>query len=198
MSIHGDREITSISPYKKIMYSEKPADRRFPKVPLERRAYAFLIDFVSVWLLSSFVVGILQGVVFIAAWFALRVIVVEKNKGQSLGRWALDMKVIDPRLNKIPGLLELAKREGIVGFAALLAMIGLNIGFANGISMLLLISPLLADCGMALADEQINQAFHDRMAATIVVQTKRGFSLDLRLKKLFVEVKRNLKKRRDS
>lgn len=177
------------------MHSEKLADRRFPKVPLERRAYAFLIDFVTVWLLSSFVTGILQGLVFIAAWFGLRVIAVEKNKGQSLGRWALDMKVIDPRLNKIPGLVELAKREGIVGFAALLAMIGLDIGFANGISMLLLISPLLADGGVALADEQLNQAFHDRVAATLVVQTQRGFSLDLRLKKLFIEVKRKLQKR---
>ncbi len=167
------------------MLTEKPAYRRFPKVPIERRASAFLIDFVSVWLVSSIASGnsFLQLLVFIFAWLVLRVLMVERNQGQSLGRWALDMKVIDLRFNKIPGLVSLAKREGLLGFAAFLAMIGLNINFRNGISMLLLVSPLLADCGVALADEQMSQAFHDRIANTIVIQTRRGFSLDLRLKK---------------
>lgn len=192
MKPFDDEEINNISSL--TMYSEKQGDRRFPKVPLDRRAYAFLIDFVTVWLISSFVAGVAQGLLFILVWFALRVIVVEKNKGQSLGSWALDMKIISPRFNKIPGLVELAKREAIVGFAALLAMIGLNIGFANGLSMLLLITPLLADCGMALADEEFNQAFHDRIAETIVIQTQRGFSLDLRLKKLWFQVKTKMRK----
>ena len=174
------------------MYPEQGLSRRFPKVPLERRAYAFLIDFLSVWLLSSFAGPALQWLVFIVAWLTLRVIVVEKNKGQSLGHWALDMKVIDARFNKIPGLLELGKREGILGLAALLAMLGLNINFRNAISMILLISPLLADCGMALADEERNQAFHDRQAGTVVIQTRRGFSLDLRLKKWVSELKHKL------
>jgi uncharacterized RDD family membrane protein YckC len=177
------------------MYSEKPVPSRFPKVPLDRRAYAFLIDFVTVWLLSSFAVGIVKWLVFLGAWFALRGIVVEKNQGQSLGSWALDMKVIDLRFRKIPGLLELAKREGIVGLAALLAMVGLEIGFQNGLSMILLISPLLVDCSVALADEELNQAFHDRLAGTIVIPSRRGFSLDLRLKKFWLEWKRKLRKR---
>ncbi len=177
------------------MYSEELASRRFPKVPIERRAYAFLIDFVTVWLLSSFFMGVLQGIVFLLAWFALRVILVEKNKGQSLGSWALDMKVIDPRFNKIPGIADLAKREGILGLAALLAMTGLNINFSNGISMLLLITPLVADCAVALGDEELHQAFHDQIAKTIVIQTKRGFSLDLRMKRLWFEVKQKIKKR---
>jgi uncharacterized RDD family membrane protein YckC len=175
------------------MYSEELPYRRFPKVPIERRAYAFLIDFVAVWLVSSFFAGIDQAIVFIVAWFCLRVILVENNKGQSLGSWALDMKVIDVRLERIPGVLELSKREAIVGFAALLAMIGLNINFQNGLSMILLVSPLIADCSVALADEQLNQAFHDRVAGTIVIQTKRGFSLDLRLKKLWLEFKRQMR-----
>lgn len=176
------------------MYPEKLPSRRFPKVPIDRRAYAFLIDFVTVWLLSSFAGVVFQWLVFLIAWFGLRVLLVEKNQGQSLGSWALDMKVIDARFNKIPGLVELAKREGILGLAALLAMIGLNINFANGISMLLLVSPLLADCGMALGDEPLDRAFHDRLAGTIVIQTKRGFSLDLRLKKLMNEIRYKLRK----
>lgn len=167
---------------------------RFPKVPLERRAYAFLIDFITVWLLSSFAGTAFQWLVFLVAWFGLRVIAVERNQGQSLGYWSLDMKVIDVKFKRIPGILELAKREGIVGFAALLAMFGLNINFANALSMLLLITPLLVDCGLALGDEELNQAFHDRIAGTIVVQTRRGFSLDLRLKKWVRELQQKLRR----
>ena len=177
------------------MYTDKPVYRRFPRVPIERRAGAFLIDFVTVWLLSSLVSNaLLQGLVFLLAWLVLRVLVVERNRGQSLGRWALDMKIIDLRFNKIPGLVSLGKREGIIAFVALLAMVGLNINLRNGLSMLLLVSPLLADCGVALADEELNQAFHDRMAETLIVQTRRGFSLDLRLKKLFVQLQQNMRR----
>ncbi len=177
------------------MYSDypklPPSSRQFPKVPLERRAYAFLLDFVSIWLLSSFFPGLAQGLVFIVSWLGLRVILVERNKGQSFGSWAFDLKVIDAKFNKIPGIAELAKREGILGGAALLAMIGLNINFRNALSMLLLTAPLLIDCGIALGDEELNQAFHDRIAQTLIIQARRGFSLDLRLKKGWFALKRN-------
>src|SRR5919199_3387099 len=175
--------------------SLEPMYNRFPKVPMERRAGAFFIDFVAVWLVSSFVTSIvLQMLVFMLLWLGMRVVLVSSNQGQSLGRWALDMKVLDAKYSKIPGLLTLAKREGILGFCALLAMLGLNIGLANGISMLLLIFPLAADCCSALADEESQQAFHDRMAKTLVIQTRRGFSLDLRLKKIFAQVRRRVQK----
>lgn len=177
------------------MIAEQSSPRRYPKVPIERRASAFLIDFVAVWLFSSFFAGPLQWLVFLVAWLGLRVILVERNQGQSLGRWALDMKILDARFKRIPGLLPLAKREGIVGFAALLAMIGLNINFRNALSMLILVSPLLADCGFAFADEQLNQAFHDRVANTMIIPTRRGYSLDLRLKKLWGQLKFYLRNR---
>lgn len=176
--------------------SLKPIPTRFPKVPIERRAAAFLIDFVGVWLVTSLLGfnAFVQVLVFVLTWVVLRVVLVSSNQGQTLGRWALDMKVLDARDHKIPGMLTLAKREGILGFCALLAMIGLNIGLANGISMLLLVAPLAADCGNALADEEAQQAFHDRVAQTIVIQTRRGFSLDLRLKKLFAKLRRHMQK----
>ncbi len=179
------------------MYLEDddPSTRRYPKVPLERRAYAFLLDFVAVWLTSSFFGGFFQVLVFMIAWFALRVILVEKNRGQSLGRWAFDMRIIDPRYSATPSLAELSKREGILGGCALLAMIGLNITFKNPLSMLILVSPLVIDCGIALGDEDLNLAFHDRMAKTLIIQARRGFSLDLRLKKLWYILKRKLQKR---
>jgi len=53
---------------------------------------------------------------------------------------------------------------------------------------------LVADCCSALADEEAQQAFHDRIARTIVIQTRRGFSLDLRLKKLVAQVRRHMQK----
>ncbi|MGL5871288.1 MAG: RDD family protein [Xenococcaceae cyanobacterium] len=176
------------------MYSDKPVYRRFPKVPIERRAGAFLIDFVAVWLLSAMAGNniLLQGLIFIISWLVSRVVISDKNQGQSLGRWALDMKIIDARYNRTPDLLTLVKREGIVGSAAFLAMIGLNMGL--GLSLLLLIAPLAADCAIALADDEYCQAFHDRLSETYVVQTQRGFSLDLRLKKIFLQVKRNFRK----
>ncbi len=168
---------------------------RFPKVPIERRAAAFAIDFVSIWLVSSFlrINFLVQMLVFIMLWMALRIVLVSSNQGQSLGRWALDIKVLDAK-GKIPGLLTLAKREGVLGLCALLAMIGLSIGLANGISLLLLITPLGADCGAAFADTEAQQALHDRVAKTVIIQTRRGFSLDLRLKKLFSQVSKSMRK----
>ncbi|WP_446355546.1 RDD family protein [Coleofasciculus sp. G2-EDA-02] len=178
------------------MYELEPIHKRFPQVPIERRVCAFLIDFVAIWLVSSMAGGnaFLQMLVFMALWLGLRVVLVSSNQGQSLGRWALDMKVLDAKYGKLPGLLTLSKREGILGFCALLAMIGLNIGLANGISLLLLIAPLGVDCGIALSEPETQQAFHDRIAKTIVIQTRRGFSLDLRLKRWVAQIRRRMQK----
>ena len=172
-----------------------PSYRRFPKVPVDRRAYAFLLDFVTVWFLSSFFKGLVKDLVFLVVWLILRVIIVEKNKGQSLGSWSFDIKVIDLRFLRVPGLKELTKREAILGFAAMLAMVGLNINFKNGLSMLIFITPLIIDCGLAIGDEEYNQAFHDRVSNTIIIQTKRGFSLDLRLKRLWKIIKEKIQSR---
>lgn len=177
--------------------NESAIYRKFPKVPLDRRAYAFILDFVTIWFISSFFREILQGIVFVIFWLTSRVVLVEKNQGQSLGSWAFDMKVINVRFSKIPRLIELAKRECILGIVALLAIIGLRMSFRNGLSMLLLITPLLVDCGIAFGDQELNQAFHDRIAGTIVVQTNRGFSLDLRLKKLWFIIKSKIRNRQD-
>ncbi len=164
---------------------DRPVPFRFPRAPLERRAYAFLLDFLTVWLFSSLASGLLQFLIFAAGWFGLRVLLTSANQGQSLGGWAFDLKVINLKLRRLPGLLELSKREGILGIASFLAMVGLNINFRNGISFLLLIAPLLADCGFALAEDDLNQAFHDRVAETLVISSKRGFSLDIRCKQFW-------------
>jgi len=172
------------------MYDNRPPPQRFPRVPFDRRIYAFAIDFVAVWLVSAIAAGnwFVQGVFFLAAWFGLRVVAVARNQGQSLGSWAMDMKVLDLRFRRTPDLVTLGKREAIAGGSAVLAMLGLNVAFVNAFSTLLLVSPLLANCGTAFADELYNQAFHDRFAETAVIQTKRGFSLDLRVRRLLDDV----------
>ncbi|MDJ0568909.1 MAG: RDD family protein [Pleurocapsa sp. MO_192.B19] len=179
------------------MYDDyQPDYRRYPKVPIDRRVGAFAIDFLSVWFISSFFASnlLIQWLVFLPSWLIMRVLIVEKNRGQSLGRWAFDIKVIDPRFNRLPDLLSLSKRELIIGVASALAIAGLQINVRNGLSMLLLLSPLMIDCSLALLDEEANLAFHDRVAQTFMVQTERGFSLDLRLKKIFGQIQRSMRK----
>ncbi|MDJ0591855.1 MAG: RDD family protein [Pleurocapsa sp. MO_226.B13] len=173
----------------------KPDYRRYPKVPIERRAGAFTIDFLSVWFISSFFATSLfiQWLVFLPTWWIMRVLIVEKNRGQSLGAWLFDIKVIDPRFNRIPDLMSLSKRELMVGVGSALAVSGLQ-NFSSGLAMLLLISPLAVDCSLALIDEETNLAGHDRIAQTFMVQTERGYSLDLRLKKIFGQIQRRMRK----
>jgi len=173
------------------MYVEdSPSPPRIPRAPLERRAYAYLLDFVTIWLFSSLASGWVQLLIFGLGWIGLRIILVSANQGQSLGGWAFDLKVINLRWRRLPGILELSQREGILGGASYLAMIGLNINFRNGVTFLLLIAPLVADCALAIAEEGLSQAFHDRVAGTIVLSSKRGFSLDLRIKRLWLDLKR--------
>lgn len=172
--------------------NEDLSNQRFPRVPIERRMGAFAIDFVTVWFVSSFFGGA-SWAVFLFGWIVLRVFVVDRNQGQSLGQYAMDMKVIDYRYYRVPDLLTLGKREGILGFGAMLASVGLQ-NFGNGLLLLFLATPVLVDCFLALFDEQLNRAFHDRVAETITVSTERGFSLDLRLKKLLETIQQNVRR----
>ncbi|MEY2983483.1 MAG: hypothetical protein RLZZ568_100 [Cyanobacteriota bacterium] len=172
------------------MYVEdSPSPPRLPRAPLERRAYAYLLDFVTIWLFSSLATGLVQLLIFGIGWIGVRIILVSANQGQSLGGWAFDLKVINWQLRRLAGIVELSKREGILGGASYLAMVGLNINFRNGVTFLLLIAPLVADCALAIAEDGLNQAFHDRVAGTVVLASKRGFSLDLRIKRLWLALK---------
>jgi uncharacterized RDD family membrane protein YckC len=163
-------------------------ENRPPKIPLGRRGWAFGIDFVAAWLVSSLLGG--NWVVFLLVWFGLRVILPIRNFGQSLGRYALDIKLVDDRFYKTPGFMELAKREGITGIGAMLAAIALaQLNPATGFYLLFLL-PLGLDCGVAFADPTAQLAFHDRVAGTLVVGVRRGYSLDLKVKK-WVAIVRN-------
>jgi uncharacterized RDD family membrane protein YckC len=179
------------------LYAE-PVFSRLPKAKIWRRGVASTIDFAIASMLSVIAVSnqaglqIGQWLFFLLVWFILRVVIVSKNQGQSLGHWALDMKVVDDRFAKIPGLKELAKREGILGLEALLILIvfsSLNLGLV----IFLLVAPLAIDCGIALTEPLRRQALHDRVARTVVIQTFRGYSLDLKVKKIFAQARRRMR-----
>ncbi|MDB9312867.1 RDD family protein [Spirulina sp. CS-785/01] len=173
----------------------RPVPKRFPRVPAERRFWAFVIDFVLTWLVSSFVGNwFFQGLVFLVLWGVNRVVVVDRNEGQSLGSWCMDIKVLDLQYRKVPDIFMLAKREGVLGGLALLAMAGFNVFFLNPFSTLLLVSPVIIDCGIAYADDDWNQTFHDRLVGTVKIQTQRGISLDIQVRRLLDEVRYRMRR----
>ncbi|NET17487.1 MAG: RDD family protein [Okeania sp. SIO1H6] len=170
---------------------------QLPKAPLSRRVAAFSIDAVVVWFLSAIISNnwLTFILFFMVLWIITRVLVVHKNHGQSIGHYALDMKVLDTRYQRNPGILELSKREGILALSGALAMLGITHLTSGNAAVLLLIMPLFLDFTVALVDiERYQQAFHDRIAQTIVVGTMRGYSLDIKVKWLVDEAKRYVRR----
>lgn len=167
---------------------------RLPRVPLGRRSAAFLIDFFLVGLTSSIVRGGLAAILFLLLWLGLRVFFVANNRGQSVGRYAMDIKLVDARSIKIPLLLDLAKREGLLGFAAMLAWSGFVSLSPTSAWAILLMIPLGVDCGFAFADPEARLAFHDRLAHTVLLQSRRGYSLDLKVKLLVDKISDRMRK----
>ncbi len=166
---------------------------RIPRVPLWRRSAAWAIDFMCVWVLTSFSRGSLQAVLFLVFWLMCRVLVVTRTQGQSLGRWAFDMRVIGTRFNRTPSLLDLAKRETILGVESVLVMVALTtINPTNGGGILFLL-PLAIDFGFAFSDPRELPTLHDRLASTVVVASRRGYSLDLKIKRLLAQANRRMK-----
>jgi uncharacterized RDD family membrane protein YckC len=165
---------------------------RLPKVQIWRRGAALLIDYWVVALFSSLAtsssepgVGLDQALLFLLLWLGMRVILVTMNQGQSLGRWALDMKVVDTRFARLPEMVDLFKREGLMGIEVLLVHIGLEyIAPGSGIGLLLFL-PLAIDCSIVNTDPLARQAFHDRIAGTVIGATRRGYSLDLKVKRWY-------------
>jgi uncharacterized RDD family membrane protein YckC len=166
---------------------------RIPRVPLWRRTAAWALDFLGAWIFTSFATGTFQAILFVLFWLFSRVLVVTRTQGQSLGRWAFDMRVISTRMNRTPGLIELTKRESVLGLESMLVMLALTtINPTNGGGILLLL-PIAFDFGFALSDPQELPTLHDRWAATVVVASRRGYSLDLKIKRLLAQGSRRMR-----
>jgi uncharacterized RDD family membrane protein YckC len=168
---------------------------QYIRVPLWRRGAALGIDIAAVGLVSSTLAtgAIALFVIFLLLWLGLRVGLVSRNQGQSLGRWALDMKVVDANRGGTPDLKELTQREVIVGCGAALSWLGLlSLAPATAWALLLFL-PLGLDLSLAVFDPEGQQALHDQLTKTRVVQTRRGYSLDLKIQKLLATVQRRMK-----
>ncbi|MDB9520148.1 RDD family protein [Roseofilum reptotaenium CS-1145] len=169
-----------------------PPDRYFPRAPLSRRTAAFAIDLATIWLFCAIAGRSLFLLAFLLAWFTARIFIVLKNKGQSLGRYAFDLRVVD-QTGRTPLFSDLLKREAVLGLASMLALIGFNaLNPANAWSLLLIL-PLGVDCGWAFAETNWRQAFHDQVAGTLMIQTRRGYSLDLKLKQIVAQLQRRMR-----
>ncbi|WP_392533560.1 RDD family protein [Nostoc sp. C117] len=183
------------------MTIERVPQKHYPKADIGRRGMALGLDFFVVWLVSSLLgssnIGIqfVEILVFVILWLVLRVLLVYNNKGQSLGRWAFDLKVLEVDdgqvMGRIPDLQALVKREAIVGLGALLVSIALSNITANP-TAILLVFPLGIDCGTAFSDAQMQQALHDRYCGTFIVSSRRGYSLDIKIKRLVENIRRKM------
>ena len=168
---------------------------RLRKGPLDRRAYAFALDFVVAWFVSSAIAGgFARSLLFLTIWLGDRVVFSLQNRGQSLGRWAFDLKAIDLQYLRLPSVLDLCKREGLAGGAAAIAVAGLSAIFSARAAGLLLLLPLAADLGCAWTDPDNRQAFHDRVGRTAVISSRRGYSLDLKVRRLVASLRRSVQK----
>ncbi|MEL7039691.1 MAG: RDD family protein [Cyanobacteria bacterium J06592_8] len=168
----------------------------YVKVPTWRRSVALGVDLLIIGLLSSLLSSnaIIRFFSFILFWLALRVVLVTKNQGQSLGRWAFDQKVIDPRFNKLPGILELSKRELMVGMCCYLATLGFDGLVSGNAGVLLYWVPITIDSGRILFDTTRNpQTFHDRLSQTLVIGSRRGYSLNVKILKWVDKLNKSMK-----
>ena len=177
-----------------------PADYpKFLRGGLGRRGMALTLDFFGIWLVSSFLASNQLGIqfaqifVFIFGWLLTRAVIPFKNRGQSLGRWLFDLQILEFEGNRIPELFSLVKREAIICLGLLLFSIAFSNIIRNPTAIVLMI-PLAIDCGAAFSDTQARQALHDRYARTMVISSQRGYSLDIKVKRLVERLRRDVRK----
>ncbi|MDJ0674551.1 MAG: RDD family protein [Calothrix sp. MO_167.B42] len=180
------------------MTIEQVPPQHFHQVDFRRRCMAFAMDFLGVWLVSSTLgsnntgIQIVPILVFTIAWLILRVIIPYNNHGQSFGRWAFNMQVLEVGDTRIPDLPSLFKRETAVGLGALMISIAINNIIRNPTAILLIL-PLAIECSAALSDTKMRQTMHDRYANTMIVSSQRGYSLDIKFKRLVEKFRRNVR-----
>lgn len=181
------------------MSIEPVPQKHFPRVDFPRRGGALAVDFVITWLISSIFGSTSQGIqfgqiiLFLLLWAILRILLVSNNQGQSIGRWAFDIKLLTLNRGRVPDLQTLCKREAIVGIGALLVAIAIN-NLARNPTAILFVIPLAIDCGVAFSNQPQRQALHDRYAGTMIVSSQRGYSLDIKIKRLVETMRRNVRR----
>lgn len=165
---------------------------RYPTAPLWRRMGALMVDCLPAWIAGTLVGGGFLGffILFAVVWAGLRIAVVHAYQGQSLGRWSFNLRLAEVAKGRSPSALKVAKREGIVGLAATLAAYGMVQLIPTGGGSIVLTLPLIADCAIAGLDRDKQQAFHDRIARTVVVKSRRGYGLDRKFPNWWIQIRK--------
>ncbi|MEN9206337.1 MAG: RDD family protein [Thermostichales cyanobacterium SZTDM-1c_bins_54] len=99
---------------------------------------------------------------FFLTWLINRGYFQSRPRGQSLGKWLMSIKVIDPETDQSPGIVRSVAREGVTSVFLLTEA---------------LLVPLAADSLFAIFDKEKRQSIHDRAGRTLVVEGE-GFDLD--------------------
>lgn len=171
-----------------------PAQRPVP-VPLWRRGAALGLDALGVGLISSFMGGGWASfIVFTVGWLGMRVALVSRNRGQSLGRWAMDMRILDSNRGGTPTLQDLTKRELGLGVATFFAFWGITHLSPTTAWALLLLIPLGIDASFAINGPEWGLTLHDRFARTFIVESRRGYSLDMKVQKIVADLRTRMKR----
>ncbi|NJK35854.1 MAG: RDD family protein [Oscillatoriales cyanobacterium SM2_2_1] len=170
-----------------------PAYTRYALAEVGQRLGALLIDLLSIWFLTELVealIGVTDNsflglTIFCLMWGLFRILVVNRNQGQSFGRWLMSLRVVDYMYGKTAGVSALVRRELVILIAAFILLETIT-------TTLVVFSwlPLAFDIAFAIADSAKRQSFHDRLSGTIVIQSRKGFQLDQRLTRIFGQVTR--------
>jgi len=173
----------------------EPAYNRLNLAQVPPRIGSFTIDFCACSFIGKLIeslLGITENssvglVIFAIVWMSDRVLIAGNNQGQSLGRWLVSLKTVDMNYGKSAGTIELFKRELIVfPFLALLLVAS---QYPTSAALFAVI-PLIVDAVFAMVDSRKIQTLHDKVGGTIVVVTRRGFQIDIKLAKVFNQFSR--------
>jgi uncharacterized RDD family membrane protein YckC len=179
---------TSLPPVQAEQSARVPQDEEtLPKLaPWGKRVGAFALDFglgLGVSYLAQGLASLVGAdaaavdmtgyIAFFATWLVNRGYFQSRPAGQSLGKWLLNLKTLDPETEASPHLVRSLAREGVLSLFILTAA---------------LLVPLAADGLFAFFDKEKRQSIHDRAGRTLVVESEQGYRLDEKVLRLLQEI----------
>jgi uncharacterized RDD family membrane protein YckC len=181
----------------------EPAYNRYSLAQMGQRVAASGIDIVACLMLSSFLealVGIDAAsgageLIFCFVWLFNRVLLPTKNQGQSVGRWAMNLRVVDMEFGNTANIAALVRREAAILIAMLIWISSLD--SLTGAVILALV-PVVVDIAPAFVDIDRRQALHDKIGGTIVINSRKGFELEQKLLSFFGQANKFVRSSRQS
>jgi uncharacterized RDD family membrane protein YckC len=168
----------------------EPAYNRFSLAQMGQRTAASGIDIVVCLMLSSLLeallgIDVVSGggeLIFCFVWLFNRVLLTTKNQGQSVGRWSMNLRVVDTEFGKTANVIALLRREAAILVAMIIWIASLD--SLTGAVILALV-PIVIDIAPAFVDIDRRQAIHDKIGDTIVINSRKGFELERKLLSFF-------------